>query len=262
LRFVWALLWWVGGGLHEIERHVAAADQKHVVLLFAAGSCLLFSFIVQVDQLADRTLARSGAAAVMIVLAVIAAAEHAHPLAGIGAAAWPVAFAVHLWILRRHDDPELGYLEFMHAGQLLLFCALASWELSWNINRALEGARCGGHIAWAIVPAAALSLLATRAERLPGRCAGRLSIYMTAAGAPLALYLCAWIVFAKRCEQWQCRSAALRTVVEPARSRAARRVALRGGMAAGHEAPRHRGLRRRQPDPVLRRASARLRSSH
>jgi uncharacterized membrane protein len=107
-----------------------------------------------------------------------------------------VAFAVHLWILRRHDDLEVGYLEFMHAGQLLLFCALASWELSWNINRALQASPVWGHIAWAIVPAAALGLLSTRAERLPWPVRGRPSTYMTAAGAPLALYLCAWIVFA------------------------------------------------------------------
>jgi uncharacterized membrane protein len=190
------LLWWVGGGLHEIERHVAAADQKHVVLLFATGSCLSFSLLYRWISWPIARFPALGLLPVMIVLTLIAAAENAHPLAGLGAAAWPAAFAVHLWILRRHDDLELGYLEFMHAGQLLLFCALASWELSWNINRALEASPVWGHIAWAIVPAAALGLLSTRAERLPWPVRGRLSIYMTAAGAPLALYLCAWIVFA------------------------------------------------------------------
>jgi len=41
-----------------------------------------------------------------------------------------------------------------------------------------------------------LVLLSAQAERLPWPVRGHIPTYMTAAGAPLAIYLCAWIVFA------------------------------------------------------------------
>jgi uncharacterized membrane protein len=194
--FVWALLWWIGGSVHEIEARVAAPEQNHVVLLFAVGSCLLFSLLCTSIRWAQARFPALALLPVMIVLAVVDAAEQTHPLAGMGAFAWPLALAVHLWILRRHDQEQQPYLDFMHAGQVLLFCALCSWELSFNINRALQASPVWGHIAWAIVPAAVLGLLSTRAERLPWPVRGHVPSYMTAAAAPLAIYLCGWIVFA------------------------------------------------------------------
>ena len=97
---------------------------------------------------------------------------------------WPLAFAAQLWILHRHDE-EQPYFDFLHAGQLLLFCALASWELSFSINRAVAASSVWGHIAWALVPASVLTILSARAERLPWPVRGRIPTYMAAAGAPL-----------------------------------------------------------------------------
>ena len=196
VAFVWALTWWIGGAVHEIGVRLDQAQQNHVLLLFAAGSSLLFSLLCSSISWPTARLPALALLPVMIGLALVDAAGQAHPLADLGAAAWPLAFAVHLWILRRHDVAELRYLDFMHAGQVLLFCALCSWELGWNINRALQASPVWGHIAWAIVPAAVLALLSTRAERLPWPVRGRTPVYMTAAGAPLAIYLCAWVAFA------------------------------------------------------------------
>jgi uncharacterized membrane protein len=195
VAFGWGLLWWIGGGLHEIEMRVPADERNAVLLLFATGSCLLFSLLCTRIR---WPLARFPALAllpVMVFLALLNAGNHVHPLAQLGAAAWPLAFAAYLWILRRHDE-EQHYLDIMHVGLLLLFCVLSSWELSWNINHALQASLVWGHIAWAIVPACALALLATRGDRLPWPVRNRLTTYLTAAGAPLAIYLCAWIVFA------------------------------------------------------------------
>src|SRR5262249_61252072 len=45
--FTWALLWWIGGGAHEIHAHVSGAYQTRAGLLFAAGSCLPLRFLWQ-----------------------------------------------------------------------------------------------------------------------------------------------------------------------------------------------------------------------
>jgi uncharacterized membrane protein len=195
VAFGWGLLWWIGGGLHEIDTRVPAEQRNAVVLLFATGSSLLFSLLCSRIRWPHARWPALALLPVMVGLALLDAGNHVHPLAHLGAIAWPLAFAVYLWILRRHDE-EQPYLDVMHAGLLLLFCAVCSWELSWNINRALQASPVWGHIAWAIVPGSVLALLATRGERLPWPVRNRLTTYLTAAGAPLAIYLCGWIVFA------------------------------------------------------------------
>jgi uncharacterized membrane protein len=194
--FAWGLLWWVAGALHEIDRHVAHAEQSHAVLLFAAGSCVLFSLLYSRIAWAQARFPALALLPVMALLALLDAGQQQHPLANFGWLAWPSAFAVHLLILYRHDEDHPRYVDFMHAAQLLLFCALTSWELGWAIDQAVQASPVWGHIAWAIVPAAVLALLSARGERLPWPVRGRLETYLTGAGAPLAIYLCMWIVFA------------------------------------------------------------------
>jgi len=180
--------------MHEIEVRVATSHQNHAVLLFAAGSSLLFSILYSRIAWPDARVPALALLPVMLVLALVDVSDQTHPLAGLGTLAWPAAIALHLWILRRHDADDNRYVDFLHAGQLLLLCALCSWELNWNINQAVQASRVWGLIAWAIVPAAALAILSLRAERLPWPVRGHVATYMTAAGAPLAIYLCAWIV--------------------------------------------------------------------
>jgi uncharacterized membrane protein len=194
--FVWALLWWIGGGAHEINAHVSGAYQTRAGLLFTAGSCLAFSLLWK--ALSWR-LARYPALALlpaMMLLALDDAADRRHPLAHLGAMAWPAAFAAHLWLLRRHDDAQNRYISFMHAGQLWLFTALASWELAWAIDDTLHASWVWGMIAWGIVPGLLLGLLATRAQQLPWPVRGRLVTYALLGAAPLAVFLWAWILVA------------------------------------------------------------------
>jgi len=194
--FVWALLWWVGGGWHEIHAHVADAYQSRVALLFAAGSCAGFSLLWKAFQ---WRLARYPALAllpIMMLLAAYDAADRQHPLAHLGWVSWPTGFAVHLWLLRRHDDEHNTYIDFLHAGQLWLFAALAAWELAWAIDHALQASPVWSMIAWAIVPGLLLGVLAMRAAHLPWPARGRIDTYALLGGAPLAVFLWGWILVA------------------------------------------------------------------
>ena len=42
---LWGALWWYGGGVHEILRHVEWAYRSQAVLMFVAGSSIAFSLI-------------------------------------------------------------------------------------------------------------------------------------------------------------------------------------------------------------------------
>ena len=194
--FVWGLLWWIGGGAHEIHVHVRGAYQSRAALLFAAGSCLAFSLLWK--TLSWR-LARYPALAllpVMMLLAAHDAADRRHPLVHLGWVSWPAGFAAHLWLLRRHNDEHNAYIDFLHAGQLWLLAALASWELAWTIDQAIQASPVWGMIAWGIVPGLLLGLLATHARQLPWPVRGRLATYALLGAAPLAVFLWAWILVA------------------------------------------------------------------
>jgi uncharacterized membrane protein len=194
--FAWGLLWWIGGGAHEIHVQVSGPYQNRVALLFAAGSCVAFSLLWK--ALSWR-LARYPALALLLAMLLVAATDAAdfrHPFAHLGLVAWPVAFAAHLWVLRRHDEADNPYIDFLHAGQLWLLAALASWELAWVIDHGIEASPVWGMIAWGVVPGLLLALLATRAQLLPWPVRGRLATYALLGAAPLAVFLWAWILVA------------------------------------------------------------------
>ncbi len=194
--FAWGLLWWIGGGVHEIHVQVAGAYETRVALVFAAGSCVAFSLLWK--TLSWR-LARYPALALlpaMMLLAAYDAADRRHPLIDLGWISWPAAFAAHLWLLRRHDEADNPYVDFLHAGQLWLLAALASWELAWIIDHAVQASPVWGLIAWGIVPGLLLGLLASRARLLPWPVRGRLATYALLGAAPLAVFLWAWILVA------------------------------------------------------------------
>jgi uncharacterized membrane protein len=192
--FAWGLLWWMGGGVHEIHVQVGGAYQTRAALLFAAGSCVAFSLLWK--TLTWR-LARYPALALLPAMMLIAANDAAdvrHPFGHLGLLAWPAAFTAHLWLLRRHDEADNPYIDFLHAGQLWLLAALASWELAWIIDHTIQASRVWGMIAWGIVPGLLLGLLATRAHMLPWPVRGRLATYALLGAAPLAVFLWAWIL--------------------------------------------------------------------
>jgi len=192
--FAWGLLWWIGGGVHEIRVQVGGSYQTRAALLFAAGSCVAFSLLWK--TLSWR-LARYPALALLPAMLLIAANDAAdvrHPFAHLGLLAWPAAFTAHLWLLRRHDEADNPYIDFLHTGQLWLLAALASWELAWIIDHTIQASRVWGMIAWGIVPGLLLGLLATRAHVLPWPVRGRLATYALLGAAPLAVFLWAWIL--------------------------------------------------------------------
>jgi uncharacterized membrane protein len=193
---VWGALWWYGGGIHEITRHVAPAAHDSAALLFVALSSVGFSLV--------STLARwptvrwlwlllYPAMAMQILLEF---AEQVHPFAGLGAAAWPIAFAVHFGLLAKHAAERKPLLEWLHAAGVWVAAIVGAREVGWLIDRAVEGKRVWPSISWAIVPAAILFFLATRTAQTRWPMDGYARSYVVVGGTPLALFLALWIFYA------------------------------------------------------------------
>jgi uncharacterized membrane protein len=194
--FWWGLAWWAVGGLAEIERHALARYAADLALLFLTGSALAFGWL---RGRIDWRLALYPALALVPVVALVAGAglmppAKPHPLAALGVAAWPLAFAAHLWLMRRFDKQELPALDVLHAAGLWLLAALSAWEVGWQIDRMVQGASVWRLVAWALVPATLLGVLALRGERIAWPVRARLSAYLLLGAAPLAAFLWCWVV--------------------------------------------------------------------
>ena len=169
--YLWALCWWTGTGLAEIDRFVLSTQQPPAWLAFAALTAALAA------EAARRT--RSGAPAWTAALALAAgvvltgafAAIDARPFAGWGLAAW-AAYAVGgtfaLWRLRDQDGRALA---FAHMGWLWSWTAALALALDQVAGDLRLGS--GWHAAAALLPlllASALALLRPSwlAPPLPG----------------------------------------------------------------------------------------------
>jgi uncharacterized membrane protein len=209
--FVWGALWWLGGGALEIERHLDGAAARNAHLIFIASSCAVFSVLGRRLQWGD---ARYAALAVLPLMALILAYAlfHSvldslfrsrvagHPFAAHGYIGWILAFAVHLWVLRRHE-PESGeraggWLEWCHAAGLWLFAIVASWEFGWQINHYAEGQRVWPLIAWALVPGALIAAFAARGAGIGWPVNTHRRGYLYLGALPLTVFLLGWIVWA------------------------------------------------------------------
>jgi len=196
LLLAWGALWWYGGGVHELLRHVDFAYRSHAVLLFFAASSVGFSMLG-----AKLDWARVGWLWLLLYPAIIVQllrelAGGQHPFAGIGAAAWSAALVAHFWLLGRHESDRKPLHEWLHAGGLWLVALLGARELGWTIDQLVGGKRVWPSIAWAIVPALLLAAVARRevAARWPVRSFPR--AYVVLGGTPIALFLAAWTLHA------------------------------------------------------------------
>jgi uncharacterized membrane protein len=194
ILMIWGALWWYGGGVHELWRHVDPGYRSHAMLVFFAASSFGFSLLARVAHWpAVRWLW------LLLYPAIVAQllrdlAEGHHPFAGIGALAWSAALVSHFWLLGRHENDHRPLAEWLHAAGLWLVALLGSREAGWSIDQLVGGKRVWPCIAWAIVPALVLAAVASP------RIAARWPIakfargYVVMGGTPIAMFLAAWTV--------------------------------------------------------------------
>lgn len=192
---VWTALWWFGGGLYDIQQHIAFEHQPAAALLFITLSTVASQvFMTPMNWPFLRIVARGQLPAMWLILAAMAP-QSSHPLADWGAAVWPLATAAHYWILYRDNksDPPLSrYQQFMHAGEIWLITVLLSWELSYQVNEFVQGAGTWGRIMWGLVPFLAMDSLATFSKGVAWPFKKHHDLYLKIAIAPIAIYLWLW----------------------------------------------------------------------
>lgn len=205
--FVWGVAWWVVGGLNEIAAHVSRHEQASVALLFLAATCTVFSVLFGRGWFIARFPAL-GLTPIMGLILVERMFEsgNIHPLAGWGILAWPLAFTLHLLILRRDDKirveqpergiPEYHYLAFAHAAGVWLLAFIGAWEVAWQIDHAIVGQQVWSLVGWILVPVTLLQIMTAKPRREAWPVSRHLPAYLWTGAAPLAVFLYLWSLYA------------------------------------------------------------------
>ena len=189
--FAWAWLWWLFGGLLEIDRLFSGDTERDVERLFVAVWLIAMSIAgSKLDwRVARLSTLTAPVLAALQALAVVMTANH--PFVSLGAATWPIAFATAYWLLRRHEQEAAAWTaSTLHVGLVWIALVLGTWELDWQLGQAGGGA--WRYIGWAILPAIALHLVAI--ERLTSHwpLSSREAAYRIVAATPVAVLLLLW----------------------------------------------------------------------
>jgi uncharacterized membrane protein len=196
LLFVWGLLWWCAGGLSELWQHFAREHQLAVSLAFAAFTAVASGIMASRARMRIALLPAFGLLPVMIGGALWAAGTVHHPLADSGWIAWPLALLGLYFILRQHDQAlDAPFTNTLHAVSLWLVTALVSWEVAWAIGQTAGAGGAWSIVAWGIVPAAVLALLAPAVEFIHWPFRAHRAAYVVAAAGGFSVYLALWSLY-------------------------------------------------------------------
>lgn len=190
----WALLWWVGGGISEIMFFVPAAHQYHTLLLFAGLTALLASLICKKWHWPLLRLPALALLPALSLISIVLLSTTPHPLAGLGALAWPVLFPLALWLLWRHEA-EGKINGSLHALGIYLLSVLLATELIWQIGRLVpEGV--WRNVAWPLISTMVLWLLARYGNKVRWPVMRHPEAYFLAGAIPVAAGLLLWTILA------------------------------------------------------------------
>ena len=192
--FVWGTLWWFASGVEEVQRHVAWRFELHASLAFVAASCALFSVAARTLAWREAKYPALAVLPLMWLVGLFELDDGVHPFAHLGSIAWPLAFAAHYWILRRHEAGT-RYMKWWHAAGVWLASALGAWEVGWQIMNAVREGEAWHLIAWALVPGGVLAFLVARGERVAWPIAANLRGYLVIGALPLAAFLWLWAIY-------------------------------------------------------------------
>lgn len=200
---VWAMAWWLGAGVHEIDRVWSDTRAAHALLVYVLASTA--AALVLARLLRWTRLAWCGAVLlpVMLVAGFIDWDEAGTTLVHYGLVLWPAAWLVHAAFLRMVDAPRDALpprvhmaLRVAHAATAVAFVAWIAWEASEWVGRVT--ATGSAWMPCAAVWPAVLYLVAM--ARLPAAVPWPLTTfrdtYVRSAGTVIATLACVWFVIA------------------------------------------------------------------
>ncbi|HLQ27348.1 MAG TPA: DUF2339 domain-containing protein [Acidiferrobacterales bacterium] len=195
----WGLIWWFGGGLHEIHHHLDWPDTWVATLLFFALSGVAMGWVARRLAWARLGLVPTGLLPVMLLIALwtflvgFPFSGTFHLFAGWGALAWGVAFTGHLWLLHTFERSwQEPLVKWWHVLNFLLLVFVLTHEAAWGVTWLGSAGPAWGVATWALVPTLFIWALVGGGRRLTWPVARFYVDYLGRGVLPLIVFLWCW----------------------------------------------------------------------
>lgn len=187
---LWGAAWLAGGGLLQIEEHLPYPFRTHSALGWLALVAAAIAFVARRGAWRGGALLSVAVSPVLFAFALAAIDDHGSPLAAYGYLAWPFALAVHLYVLRLHEDAAPRGAPWLHAFGIWSLAIVGAQTLQWALFEAIPESATWADIGIGLAPALVLGLLCrTAPARWP---LNHARAYLLLGGAPLAAWLALW----------------------------------------------------------------------
>jgi uncharacterized membrane protein len=188
---LWAVAWWLYGGLGDINRF-ADTTAYGAVLGFVALTVSLLALLGVKRDWPLPLITATYLPAIATVFALLLLGRFAHPFAQWGALGWLLLFAAHFVTLKLGESRAVAGLDWFHAGAVWAFALIVAWEASWQVANLTTGV--WAQLPWGVVPALVIAWL-SRQQLLPRwPMAAHEHAYRVYACVPLVIATGLWIL--------------------------------------------------------------------
>lgn len=136
--FVWAVLWWLGTGFMEVFDRETRFKELHIFTVFVALSAACATGIgkaLKWSMLRDSSFIFLP---LFILLALFVWITDQHFLFSIGWLAWPLVWAVQVFVLRLADASKVRFAPISHFFSLLVLTLMVALEAYWWVDRSIS----------------------------------------------------------------------------------------------------------------------------
>ncbi|MBU0483035.1 MAG: DUF2339 domain-containing protein [Proteobacteria bacterium] len=191
LLLIWALIWWFGAGIHEIDSFVQHYYKPATLLAFWSFSALTSLLAARKLAWSDLRHVHKSLLPVMIGTAGYWLIKfHSHPARHLGYLSWPLTFTVQyglLYLDRKHCAARL--LQLLHPLTMLLLVFLLSWEASWWTDHLIHGPGIWPLVTLALVPTFFVMFITRYKDSLPWPVSDYQETYLYHTLGPIVIYL-------------------------------------------------------------------------
>ncbi|HEY2627534.1 MAG TPA: DUF2339 domain-containing protein, partial [Usitatibacter sp.] len=191
--FIWGVLWWLAGGLHEIRTFCDFPYEVNAIVAFFAATVLAFALLGEHEYWEAGQWPTWFFAPALFFLALWSFFDRPHPLSDMGWVAWPFAFIVHFATLRRQQEklPE-RWTQWMHAIGVIVLAMIGAEELEWVADTYTASGSAWSLAARIVVPAALLLWISSRRSDESWPVGRHLVAYRKGAAIPILVGMALW----------------------------------------------------------------------
>jgi uncharacterized membrane protein len=188
---LWAVAWWLYGGIGDINRFAENTAYGGVLGFVALTVGLLAWLGVKRDWRLPLIIA-TYLPAVATVFGLLLLGRFAHPFAQWGALGWLLLFGAQLATLKLGETREVHGLDWFHAGVCWALTLIVAWEASWQIANVTTGV--WAQLPWGVVPALVVAWLSRRQLQPRWPVAAHERAYRSYASGPMVIAMATWIL--------------------------------------------------------------------